>query len=97
MKDAIEMKNGGIKCDNPYCNFRDDSAKVEDCKQWLNKPCPKCGQNLLTEKDYLNTLLLIGMTKIINNIFPEVDDDEKISTMAVEMNGTGEIKFDTKK
>lgn len=97
MKNAIEMKIGGIKCDNPNCSFRDDSAKVEDYKKWLNKPCPKCGQNLLTEEDYNNTLFLIEMTKTINNIFPKVDDNEKVSDMTVEMNGTGELKFDIKK
>lgn len=48
MKPKISIR--GIKCDS--CDFQDQTVKFENYKEWLNKPCPKCGDNLLTEKDY---------------------------------------------
>lgn len=97
MKDAIEMNIHGIKCDNPNCDFVDMSVKVEDYEQWLNKPCPKCGENLLTESDYKNTQLLLKITKVMNKILPKRKDDEEIVTMKVDMDGSGDMKFDIKK
>lgn len=96
MKNALEINISGIKCDNPNCDYDDMSIKVEEYEQWLNKPCPKCGENLLTEDDYRNTQFLLEVTKIANKIYPKIEDDEKIVTMSVKMNGTGDMKLDIK-
>lgn len=95
MKKALEMNIGGIKCDNPNCDFNDMTVKVDDYESWLNKPCPKCGENLLTENDYKNTLFLLKMVEVANEIFPERDDEED-ATMTINMNGTGEMKVEIK-
>lgn len=42
----------GIKCDNHECDFIDVDVTYKDYSQYLNKPCPKCGENLLTDHDY---------------------------------------------
>ncbi len=45
-----------IVCDNiPDCDFAIPYSKEEeyDTKKYINQPCPKCGENLLTEDDYL--------------------------------------------
>ncbi len=42
----------GIKCDNPKCNYTDPLVKYEEYPEYVNKPCPECGSNLLTEQDY---------------------------------------------
>lgn len=93
MKNALEMNIGGIKCDNPKCDFTDMSVQVEDYKQWLNKPCPECGENLLTEEDYRNTQFLVGLVELVNSIYPKVDNDEEVVVANINMNGTGEMKF----
>jgi hypothetical protein len=54
MKDIIRV--GGIKCDNINCDYRNDTIPFSDYAKWVNKPCPKCGENLLTERDYKDTL-----------------------------------------
>lgn len=92
MKDALELDIHGIKCD--ACDYRDDEVKVEDYDKWLNKPCPKCGANLLTEADYNNVKMLIAITNSFNGIFPQREDDEEVSTMSIEMNGTGDINLE---
>lgn len=51
----IEMIGGGLVCDNENCDFEDMSIKQSDYKDWVNKPCPKCGENLLTEEDFINS------------------------------------------
>ena len=65
----VELHCNGIKCD--HCDYKDNSVKVEDYKDWLNKPCPKCGENLLTQEDYNNALYLIEATNLINEIPPD--------------------------
>lgn len=97
MKDAIEMNIGGLQCDNPKCNYNNMDIKVEDYEQWLNKPCPKCGDNLLTEEDYRNTLFLIKMVEVANSIYPKREDSEEVATMTVKMNGSGDMKVDIEK
>lgn len=71
MKQRIEPQISYIICDNKSCNFKDD-VKFEDYASWLNKPCPLCGDNLLTEEDHQNVLILTGAAKIINSL----SDDE---------------------
>ena len=40
-----------IKCDTPVCGYRDNRVQFKDYPEWINKPCPKCGGNLLTNAD----------------------------------------------
>lgn len=93
MKDAIRMNVKGIKCDNPNCDFVDMSVKFEYYNDWLNKPCPKCGSNLLTDHDYFMTKTLFAVTNVVNKIFPQREDNEKDVCVSVEMNGTGKVEF----
>lgn len=61
--DPVVITQWGLKCDNPECDWRDDTITFKDYKKWLNAPCPKCGQNVLTKKDYkLAKLLLTSVT-----------------------------------
>lgn len=48
----IEMSNHGVKCDNSGCDFVVSFEAFEEYEQFINKPCPKCGENLLTQEDY---------------------------------------------
>lgn len=57
----------GIKCDNKKCSFEDSTVKKEDYKAWLNKPCPNCGDNLLTQKDFDTVEKMIKLEKTLNN------------------------------
>ena len=94
----INFIGGGIKCDNPECDFVNQEVKIEDYKDWLNKPCPKCGSNLLTQADYDNVQMLLNLVDIINenkDIFPDTEDmqnnSDEMSTVTFNMNGTGSM------
>lgn len=62
----MELTISGIKCDTNHCNYRDDDVKFTDYPQWLNKQCPICESNLLTQKDYDYCLRMDKFIRIIN-------------------------------
>ena len=71
MENIEILNSGGLVCDNTKCDWEDKTVKVEDYPDWLNKPCPKCGENVLTEDDYNNHLLLLKMIEFVNTLSPE--------------------------
>lgn len=58
MEKNVEITESGLQCDNPNCDWTDVTVKFDDYRDWLNKPCPKCGDNVLTDEDYANAELL---------------------------------------
>ncbi len=40
-------------------------------KEWLNKPCPKCGQNVLTDEDYKHAVIVRKALDITNSMSEE--------------------------
>lgn len=61
-----------IVCDNPDCNFKILNVNKDvnaDLSSYLNVACPKCGENLLTERDYKTYLALIKCINFINKWF----------------------------
>lgn len=73
-KEAVKTMIYGIKCDNPNCNYKDMSVPFEDYSNWVNRPCPLCGENLLTEKDYRKCKMAIWATNVANKLFKVPDD-----------------------
>lgn len=100
MKKALELNIGGIKCDNAACDFRNDNVENKDYKKWLNKPCPKCGENLLTKADYRSTKFLIILVNAINFISMFVPkkfkEKQKIVEGNIHMDGSGKMDFHIK-
>lgn len=90
MAKAVEASCYGIKCDNPNCDYEDMSVRFEEYPAYLNKPCPKCGQNLLTKHDYNVAKMVIGLCKLFGRI--EVPDDERRAELEIGLNGTDDVK-----
>jgi len=40
-----------------------------DISQYLNVACPECGENLLTEKDYMDSLKMLAFINFMNKWF----------------------------
>jgi len=91
--DQLKINVGGIKCDNKECDFNDMSVKFEEYTEWLNKPCPKCGSNLLTQQDYDAIKTMIDIVGIVNEVVPEVKEDEQLYKMSVDFHGDGKATF----
>lgn len=48
-----------IVCDNKQCDYKIKNTTDnpnENVSMYLNTPCPNCGENLLTEEDYLQSM-----------------------------------------
>jgi hypothetical protein len=81
---AIEVGFSGIQCDNSKCDYTEDNVKHEDYKDWVDTPCPKCGENLLTEEDYQSSLKMIEAANALNvladllGVGPSDDDSENV-------------------
>ncbi len=72
MRKLIEIhQQNFIVCDNPSCDFEiphtGQSEKL--LLAYINMPCPKCGQSLLTPEDYLMTERLMKRVHWINRWF----------------------------
>lgn len=68
MNNIEGLEAGGIKCDNPICGYSDDSVKMEEWGDYVNKPCPNCGENLFTEEDYVKTQNLLSMIELVSGM-----------------------------
>lgn len=60
-----------IRCDNPKCGYFIPNATLEpkDIIEYINMPCPKCGENLLTKNDYLTFKKFISIINWVNKWF----------------------------
>lgn len=95
---TLEARIKGIKCDNAECDYRDDSVTVEDYPEWLDRPCPKCGSNLLTKADLDLVKAIMATADLINLIIPaEENDDTATTTFRVHMDGSGSMELEEKK
>lgn len=78
MRKNIEYNVQGIQCDNTNCDYVDENVKYGDYPEWLNRPCPECGENLLTEEDYNMLKAIINVAEMVNDMdFPEDDRKEE--------------------
>lgn len=65
----MELNISGLKCD--HCDYRDDDVQFSEYKNSINKPCPKCGNSLLTEQEYKDCLKIykaVGVADKIGNV-----------------------------
>ena len=85
----ITLNISGIKCDS--CDYKDSSILMKDYDTWLNKACPVCGANLLTELDYNTVKKLSSIVKFQSENLFENSIYEPILVTSLEMNGSGDI------
>jgi len=62
-------KSGGIQCDS--CDWNDPNVPTTEYSKWVNKPCEKCGANLLTQEDFDRTEVFMKAIDAINQIPPD--------------------------
>ena len=72
MKKLIERQQDLlVTCDNPNCDYTVPYTKENqnDLIWYIGKPCPKCGENLLTVEDYCQYQKMIKAVNFINRWF----------------------------
>ncbi len=92
MKKNIEYNVSGIKCDNSKCDYINEEVSYLDYPAWVNKPCPKCSENLLTEEDYFKVKMMVEMMESLNLIDLPFDSDPQVEMSVDVHNETFEIK-----
>jgi hypothetical protein len=72
MEKNIELvsQDNDLKCDNPNCDYV-IRVRISDLGQWINKPCPKCSENLLTYEDFKRVESALQTAEFINSLTPE--------------------------
>ena len=69
MRKLIEVSQEyDVVCDNVMCDYvvKNEAKGVNEAiGKHLNAPCPKCGENLLTEEDMMQYL---AMHKLVNKV-----------------------------
>ena len=58
-----------VECDKSGCGYKipwTDGDLIEVTKEYINKPCPECGENLCTQEDYDNWVSMIKATNWVN-------------------------------
>ena len=81
--DALEIEISGIKCDNKKCDFVDKSVPFAEYENWVNKPCPKCEHNLLTEKDYNKAKSMVEFVQKISKKLPSLKKGTKLFSLTL--------------
>ncbi len=76
-EERIGLKISGLTCDNTECDYQND-VPFEEYQDWLNRSCPRCGENLLTQEDLDTTTSLIELTNLFNDM-PDEDFKSIIS------------------
>lgn len=84
-KKPFEAIFSGIKCDNSDCDYRDDEVQQDEYADYVNKPCPECGENLLTEEDYEAAIELTHTMDLLSEIAiaagltdEDIDEDDMV-------------------
>lgn len=67
----IEFQIQGIRCDTEGCDFEDRSVLAENLVDWVDRPCPKCGANLITEDDWDMIDKMLAFTEITNRLIEQ--------------------------
>lgn len=84
MNNKVQVCGGGLKCDNPKCDYVDIGISMEDYKNWVNKPCPKCGEVLLTKQDYDAVQQILHIIGTVGNNIEVFEEDDGEACFMVE-------------
>ena len=71
----IQLQDHTIQCDNPKCDYQ-TIAQIAEFGKWVNKPCPICGENLLTQGDYDRFMIVVKALDIANGLVENMNPDD---------------------
>lgn len=62
----IDITKIDLKCDNDLCDYSENCNPDIDYKEYVGKPCPKCGENLLTSEDLKGFEKFVSISEWVN-------------------------------
>lgn len=81
----------GLKCDNPSCDYSNPDIPFEQYEQFVNCPCPKCGQSLLTPQAYKMCVAMKSMGNFITKLTRGAKEGTMEHKVSLEMDEVGHI------
>jgi len=99
MNQAVTFKSGGLHCDNVECDWADETIQFEDYQSHIDAPCPKCGENILTQADFDTAQEIKDFAEFMQHLAEKIDlpvDDTDERRVVVEFKGDGSGKVNVK-
>lgn len=89
----VDFNIQGLKCDNPNCDFCNHDIPFEKYEEFVNYPCPKCGQPLLTPQAYKMCLAMKKMGNFITTLTGGSRENDPELRVPLEMDKDGHVGF----
>ena len=89
----IDFDIHGLKCDNPHCDYCNPKIPFEDYSKYLNYPCPKCGEPLLTMRAYKMCVALKQMGEFVTKLTSGVKVNDMQVQIPMDMDNNGDISI----
>ena len=80
----IDLISTKLKCDS--CDYIESDLDNNNLENYINKFCPKCGENLLTQDDYDQQNLLLGVISLMNLANEALEKEADLNTKKVKTN-----------
>ena len=87
----MDFNISGLKCDNPSCDYVNPDIPFEQYEQYVNCPCPKCGQSLLTPQAYKMCLAMKSMGNFITKLTGGAKENDVELRVPLDMDKDGHI------
>lgn len=89
-----QMNIFGLKCDNNACDYYDETIQLEQYKEYIDYPCPKCSESLLTQEDFDTVMEIIKLADTIMPMQKQMDlTDEELFSVKFDLDGSGVPKI----
>jgi predicted RNA-binding Zn-ribbon protein involved in translation (DUF1610 family) len=89
MTTAIQTGTGNIFCD--ACGYEGPKVGFDALPEYLDKPCPDCGENLLTRKSYEAAIAAQAAIAMLNALIGPVPVTEKAHTFQLRTTPDGKL------
>lgn len=87
----MEFITFGLKCDNPKCDWKDESIGLDNYEEYLNTACPECGESVLTDGDMANVKIAKALVDTYNKKYP-TKEGEPLYNMKLNLHNTISIE-----
>lgn len=77
----IDLISTKLKCDS--CDYIEPDLDMNDLESYIDKPCPLCGENILTKEDYDQQNLLLGIVNLMNFTNEALEKEANLNTKKV--------------
>ena len=79
----VEVRFKSISCSSKTCNYKARGVKFRNYHKWVDKPCPRCGDVLLSKSDYNRSIVFSEMSEHLNNVSGKAYVRHKVTTINI--------------